>query len=66
MASPRLAAVAPRQNDEIIRELRQHARDDEKRFSKQDGELAKIKGMLTVLLALVIGSGVLNFLAHAS
>jgi len=48
----------------ILRELRQHARDDEHRFDSMGRELATIKGMLAVLLAVVVGSGVLNYLVH--
>ena len=43
--------------------LHTHEQEDERRFDKLGLELAKIKGMLTVLITIVVGSGILNYMA---
>jgi hypothetical protein len=58
--------VAPVSNEKLRDQLAAHEREDERRFDRLDSQLASASGKLTVLLALVVGSGALNFLAHVN
>jgi hypothetical protein len=56
--------VAPVSNEKLRDQLAAHEKEDERRFDYLDKQMASAGGKLTVLLALVVGSGLLNFLAH--
>ena len=64
-ASLRTVGQVAEREGPIMRELRRHENEDERRFDVLGLELARIKGMLAVLLAVVVGSGLLNYLAHS-
>ena len=54
-------------SDELIHQtLLTHIAEDERRFDRIEAELARIKGMLTVLVVLVVGSGLVNIFAHTA
>lgn len=56
--------MAPVSNEKLRDMLSDHTHEDERRFDAVERQLASVSGKLTVLLALVVGSGLLNYLAH--
>jgi len=45
----------------LSRQLRLHELEDEKRFDALDKSFSRVSGQLYLLLALVLGSGALNY-----
>lgn len=56
-----MGPMAPPGDHAVKRMLREHMADDEQRFAALARSVSYVQGMLVVLIALVIGSGLLNW-----
>lgn len=54
----------PRKDEDVVKLLREHTEADERRFDGVEKHLARISGELYVLGAIVVASGIANFLGH--